>query len=154
MARKEPLRLAAHDREDLAVVSALLQDAVATLGDLAYLVPQRRFAAVFNRFRWEDKSKGAGHRIRTAVNFRSILAVQTSGLTLNAKEQVVELLAIHTQDNDSGGARITMIFAGGGSIRLEAECVDCEINDISYPWRASARPTHSPDAAGSTDAAE
>jgi hypothetical protein len=147
MAKKEPLRLAAHDREDLAVISALLQDSVARLGDLAYIVPQRRFAAVFNRFRWEDKSRGAGQRIRTEVNFRGILDARTMGLTLNAKEQLVELLAIHTQDSDSGTVHITMIFSGGGAIRLEAECVDCEINDISYPWRASARPSHSAESA-------
>ncbi len=147
MAKKEPLRLAAHDREDLAVISALLQDSVARLGDLAYIVPQRRFAAVFNRYRWEDKSRGAGQRIRTGVNFRGILDVRTIGLTLNAKEQLVELLAIHTQDSDSGSVHITLIFSGGGAIRLEAECVDCEINDISYPWRASARPSHSAESA-------
>lgn len=148
MAKKEPIRLAAHDREDLAVISALLQDAVARLGEFAYIVAQRRFAAVFNRYRWEDKSRGAGQRIRTEVNFRGVLDVQTIGLTLNAKEQLVELLAIHTQDSESGGVRITLIFAGGGAIRLQAECVDCEINDISYPWRASARPSHS---AGATE---
>ncbi len=147
MAKKEPIRLAAHDREDLAVISALLQDAVARLGEFAYIVAQRRFAAVFNRYRWEDKSRGAGQRIRTEVNFRGVLDVQTIGLTLNAKEQLVELLAIHTQDSESGGVRITLIFAGGGAIRLQAECVDCEINDISYPWRASARPSHSAGAA-------
>ncbi len=147
MAKKEPLRLAAHDREDLAVISALLQDSVARLGELAYIVPQKRFAAVFNRYRWEDKSRGAGQRIRTEVNFRGILDVRTMGLTLNAKEQLVELLAIHTQDSDSGTVHITLIFSGGGAIRLEAECVDCEINDISYPWRASARPSHSAESA-------
>ncbi len=147
MPKKEPLHLAARDREDLAVISALLQDAVARLGDLAYFVSQRRFAAVFNRYRWEDKSRGAGQRIRTGVNFRGVLGVQTVGLTLNAKDQLVELLAIHTQDADSGGVRITLIFAGGGAIRLEAECVDCELNDVSYPWRASARPSHTTDAA-------
>lgn len=149
MAKKEPIRLAAHDREDLAVISALLQDSVARLGDLTYIVPQRCFAGVFNRYRWEDKSRGAGQRIRTGVNFRGVLSVQTSGLTLNAKDQIVELLAIHTQESEieSGGVRITLIFGGGGAIRLEAECVDCEINDISYPWRATARPSHSTDAA-------
>ena len=45
------LKLIALDAEDLAVISAHLQDAVMKVGDLAFLPREKRFAAVANRLR-------------------------------------------------------------------------------------------------------
>jgi hypothetical protein len=47
------LRLLALDQEDLAIVSAHLQDAVVRVGDIAYLPKERRFALLARRFDWE-----------------------------------------------------------------------------------------------------
>ena len=47
------LKLVALDPEDLAIVSAHLQDAIVRVGDLAYLPKERRFALVARRFDWE-----------------------------------------------------------------------------------------------------
>ena len=53
------LKLLALDEEDLIVVSSHLQDAVMRVGDMAYLPSQQRFAAIVNRFDWEQANKGA-----------------------------------------------------------------------------------------------
>jgi hypothetical protein len=50
------LKLAAEDEDDLKAISALVQDAVMTVGDLAFLPKARRFALVLNRYRWEPAS--------------------------------------------------------------------------------------------------
>ncbi len=47
-------RLKAADAEDLEILSARLQDAAGRLKDFVWLPKQRRFAALVNRFRWED----------------------------------------------------------------------------------------------------
>ena len=54
---KPGLTIAAEDADDLEIISAQLQDAVARVKDLVYLPKSRRFAAVFNRFKWEDAEK-------------------------------------------------------------------------------------------------
>ena len=48
----ELLKLAALDAEDLAVISAHLQDAILKASDLAYLGAQHRFVLVARRFDW------------------------------------------------------------------------------------------------------
>ena len=56
-AAMKPLKLIALDEEDLAVVSSHLQDAVVRVGDMAYLPSKKRFAAVLNRFDWENRAR-------------------------------------------------------------------------------------------------
>ena len=58
------LKLLAEDNDDLQVISAALQDAVARIGDISYEQVPRRLTIAFNRFRWE-KGK-ARERVRTA----------------------------------------------------------------------------------------
>jgi hypothetical protein len=52
----KPLKLRAYDREDFAVVSAVLQDALVPVIDMAWLAEEQRFALVANRFRWERRA--------------------------------------------------------------------------------------------------
>ena len=60
-----PFRVRAEDGEDLTIAAAHLQDAVATVGDVAFLPDERRFAMVFSRFRWETGYHRPGaHRRR------------------------------------------------------------------------------------------
>lgn len=47
------LKLRAEDEEDLAVISACLQDALVPLTNIAWLKDEQRFVLVANRFRWE-----------------------------------------------------------------------------------------------------
>ena len=53
MAPIKPLRLLAQDVEDLAVISAALQDAVTRIGDIQWESAARCLTLSFNRFRWE-----------------------------------------------------------------------------------------------------
>ena len=61
------LKLIVLDADDLAVISAHLQDAVLKVGDLAYLPAERRFAALGNRFDWADALRDGDRRVRPAV---------------------------------------------------------------------------------------
>ena len=47
------LRLVALDPDDLAVISAHLQDALLRVGDIVYLPKERRFVVQTRRFDWE-----------------------------------------------------------------------------------------------------
>ena len=142
MARREPLKLAAQDAEDLAVISAALQDAVAQLGDFQYDRRRRRFTAVFNRFRWEDRGLSQAWRTRSALDFSDVLKVSSKNLKRDAPGAIVSLLAISFEPGEMPGGQILLAFSGGGELRLEAECIDALLADISEPWPAKARPSH------------
>ncbi|MBK1696114.1 hypothetical protein CKO21_02505 [Rhodovibrio salinarum] len=52
----KPLKLRAYDKEDFAVVSSVLQDALVPVIDMDWLSEDKRFALVANRFRWERRA--------------------------------------------------------------------------------------------------
>ena len=54
------LRLVAFDPEDLAVISAHLQDSLLRVGDIAYLPKERRFAIQVRRYDWEAGDASSG----------------------------------------------------------------------------------------------
>ncbi|HEX2594679.1 MAG TPA: DUF2948 family protein [Rhizomicrobium sp.] len=144
----KPLKLAAEDAEDLEVLSARLQDAVAQVQDLIYLPKKKRFAALFNRFKWEDSAKAksdAEHlRVRAGLHFDRVLGVKSHNIKLGAPDAVISLLAIRytAKDAEDPSGTIELVFAGGGAIRLEVECVDAELGDVSTEWAARGRPEH------------
>src|SRR5262245_62749767 len=47
------LKLSARDAEDLAVVSACVQDALVPIGEMTYLPAEHAFVLALNRFRWD-----------------------------------------------------------------------------------------------------
>jgi hypothetical protein len=142
---KQPeLTLAAEDGEDLDVISARLQDAVAPLRDLVWLPKSRRFAALFNRFKWEDKRAKADLRVRSLLHFDDVLSVQSKGLKRGAPDAVVSLLALRftPKGTEDPGGTVELVFAGGGTIRLDVECIDAGLSDVSGDWAARGRPDH------------
>jgi len=143
-----PLKLAAEDAEDLDVISARLQDAVAQVGDLVYLPKKKRFVAVFNRFKWEDTtrtSRGADNlRIRSGLHFDRVLSVKSHKIRQGAPDAVISLLAIRftPRGDDDPSGTVELTFAGGGAVRLDVECIVAELADLGADWAARGRPEH------------
>ncbi len=54
-----PLKLRAHDIEDLRALATCLQDALVPVADFAYLKAEKRFVMVANRFKWEGGGQTA-----------------------------------------------------------------------------------------------
>lgn len=141
----KPLRLMAGDAEDLDVLSACLQDAVAKLGDFAYLPEERRFAFVANRFVWEyaaDRKTGPFARVRAGAHFDDVKSAKFQHLKSNAKDAVVELLSIRFEPGEDGAGAVILDFAGGGAVLLEVESINAFMSDMSDPWRTRAKPKH------------
>ncbi len=139
------LRLMAGDAEDLGVMSACLQDAVAKLGDFVFLPEQRRFAFVANRFVWEcavDRRAGPFVRVRSGVHFDDVKSAKFLNLRTGAKDAVVELLAIRFETGADGAGALVLDFAGGGAVKLEVESVNAFLADMSEPWGTRAKPEH------------
>jgi hypothetical protein len=133
------LKLIAEDEEDLAVISAHVQDAVMRVADLAYLKKTRRFAAFLNRYCWEGcPDAGIGNRTRSGLHFDNVLSVKSINVSQDDPEALVELLALRYEPGT-----IDLMLAGGGLIRLEVEAIDATLKDVSEPWKARTRPAHS-----------
>ena len=136
------LRLEAMDTDDLAAMSACMQDCVAKLGDFAYLPERRRFAFVGNRFVWEVAGRlGPFWRVRSGLHFDDVLSVSRQNLRVDADDAIVELLAIRYEAQEDGGF-VFLDFAGGGGVRLQVEAVNAHLSDISAPWRTQSKPDH------------
>ena len=145
------LKLIAFDADDLAVISAHLQDAVLKVADIAYLPVEKRFAAVGNRFDWaqalgDGKARSKNYaRRRAALRFERVLGAKVQGLDLQSKDAVLSLLAIGFEPGEAPGGSIVLHFADGSAIRLDVECIEAELKDLGPAWRASSMPQHPDD---------
>lgn len=142
------LTLAAADAEDLEIISARLQDAVAQVKDLVWLPKSRRFAALFNRFKWETaeerRGRGDNLRVRAGLFFDAVLSVKSFRLKRGDPDAVLSLLAITftPKSADDPAGIVELVFAGGGAIKLDVECIDAGLSDVSGDWAARGRPMH------------
>jgi hypothetical protein len=139
-----PRTLIAEDAADLQVISARLQDAVAKVKDLVYLPKRRRFAALFNRFQWEAGARSGNLRLQSGLHFDGVMSVKSSNIKRGAPDAVVSLLAIKftAKGADDPEGTIELIFSGGGALKLEVECIDAGLSDVSGVWAARGRPAH------------
>jgi hypothetical protein len=166
----ERLKLSARDADDLAVIAACVQDALAPIGEIAFLPTERRFVLALNRFRWdrldaatlaardgdrplaarradatflETGDKGPAYeRVHSGLRFENVTAARTKGIDLRDRERILELLTIQAEP---GG--VSLVFAGGSVIRLEVTELRCYLEDFSDAWPTRWRPRH-PDDAG------
>jgi hypothetical protein len=143
MTEADPVRLVALDEEDLAVISAHVQDAVLKASDLLYLPKESRFVLAMNRFAWEAAA-GTGkdyERRRAALTFDRVLSVRTQKIDRDG-DAVLDLLAVEFAATDAPAGSLDLVFAGGATVRLEVECIEARLSDLGPAWAAGARPDH------------
>ncbi len=156
-----PLRLRALDADDLQTIAACLQDALVPLSEIAFLKAEHRFVMVANRFRWErppaaapaapapgtdagfaegdgdEGSEARFERVNCGVCFDRVRAVRFKGLDPRRKTQILNLLTVQSRPD-----AITLIFAGGATIRLEVAGIRCHLEDLGEPWPTRWQPAH------------
>ena len=144
---EERLRLKASDDEDLEVFSGLLQDAPMPLSEVTHLADDSCFAALFRRYLYEQvhdhSSADQLQEIDCALVFEGVRSAAAWDIGGLGGRGSVELMTI-VSEAIPGGVSITLVFHGGGHIRLEAEALSGRLVDIGEPTRASRRPRHSP----------
>jgi hypothetical protein len=139
------LKLRAEDGEDLAVISACLQDALVAVRDLAYAPEDQTFLLVANRFRWEGglgpaPGESGYQRTLCGVSFGEVSAVSYNGFRRSDGGRILCLLAIRPT-----GAAVLLEFSGGAAIRLEIARILCHATDIGEPWPTQWQPRHDVD---------
>ncbi len=138
------LKLRAADAEDLAVISAILQDALVAVGEMVYLPDEHQFVLVANRFRWEPQQRAIGknhERVLSGFCIDDVKSVKRRGFNPREEERILSLLAIRT-DSLENPTVLLLEFAGGSSILLEVGRVMCHLDDLGEPWPTRWRPKH------------
>jgi Protein of unknown function (DUF2948) len=140
----QPLKLIALDPDDIAVVSTHLQDEVVNVADVVWLPSEHRLVIGLNRFDWEacGCEDPCYKRRRTALRFDRVMAFRCRNVDCKAKDTVLNLLAVEYDATDAPSGTVTLIFSGGAALRLEVECLECELTDLGPTWDAKARPEH------------
>ena len=143
----EPVKFVALDPEDLEVVSTHLQDAQVKVADVMWRPKEKRLVVALNRFDWlaAECTRPELRRCRSALRFERVNSCKCRCVNPHGKEDVLNLLAVEFSETDSPAGVVTLIFSGGGALRLEVECLEAELADIGPSWPAAVRPTHADD---------
>ena len=137
------LKLNALTAEDLKVISAHLQDAITQPGNIVHLKKNRIFLIQFNRFMWEDVEKGVfrkNKRVQSILRFENILKVNSKNINQKNKDRFLDFLAIETSSLSDKSYEIKLNFAGNILIKLNAEVIECFLEDMGEPWETKNKP--------------
>jgi len=139
------LKLIALDEEDLKIVSAHVQDAVMKVGDLDFIAATKQFVVPMYRFAWEKEAserRPQPERRNSVLHFDRVLSAKLSSISRDKRDEVLSLLAVTYATTDAPAGTVDLVFAGGGAIRLEVECIEARLVDLGGAWEASSRPAH------------
>jgi len=139
------LKLVALDDEDLAIISAHMQDSVFKVGDIDWSPRDAQFALAVNRFVWEgaERKRRGFERRRTALVFKRVLAVRSLGIDRGKRDEVLSLLALRFEQKGEGPeGTIELSLSGTASLALDVECIEVQMADIGGAWEASSKPRH------------
>ncbi len=138
---EEPLRLKALDADDLAILSAAVQDSVFPIGEMRWQKPWRRFALLLNRFRWEDAdaAKSTGRpveRVQSVLAIEDVQNVVSQGIDRSDSDMVLSLLSVTFEPGEDGMGRVLLTLAGDGAIGVDVEALEVTLRDVTRPYRA------------------
>lgn len=135
--RETPLYLKARSREDLDVLSALVQDAVFPGNEMQWQRQERRFAILLNRFRWEDQARGrhGPERVQAILVIDEVQHVESQGVSRDA-ETVLSVLAMTFRAQADGAGRVEIMLAGDGALGFDVETLEVSLKDVTKPYTA------------------
>ena len=139
------LKLVAKTVEDLRVVSAHLQDAIANVSDIASLEKNKIFLMQLNRFMWEDVEKGVfrkNKRIRTILKFDNVIKVISKNINQSKRDKFLDFLTIETIKMPDNNYEMKIVFAGDSIIKIISEVIEVTLDDQGEAWDTKNMPKH------------
>ena len=126
------LKLIALDADDLAVISAHVQDARVHTSDIIWRQGEKRLVIGMNRLDWEQTLSGetTPRRLIAALRFDRVLSCKSRNIDLDAPETVLDLVGIEFYPGEDPGGSAMLLFAHDGALRLDVECLECELTDL------------------------
>ena len=126
------LKLIALDTDDLAVISAHVQDARVQTADIIWRQDEKRLVVGMSRLDWEQTLSGEAspRRLIAALRFDRVLSCKSRNIDLGASESALELLGIEFHPGDAPSGSAVLLFNHGGVLRLDVECLECQLTDL------------------------
>jgi hypothetical protein len=126
------LKLIALDADDLAVISAHVQDARVQPADIIWRQAEKRLVVGMSRLDWEQTLAGetAPRRLVAALRFDRVLSCKSRNIDLEAPDAAMELVGIEFHPGEAPGGSAVLLFSQGGAVRLDVECLECELTDL------------------------
>ena len=127
-----PLKLIALDADDLAVISAHVQDARIQAADIIWRQHEKRLVIGMNRLYWEQALAGevSPRRLVAALRFDRVLACKSRNIDLQAPGTALDLVGIEFHPGEPPGGCALLLFDRGAALRLDLECLECELTDL------------------------
>jgi hypothetical protein len=127
-----PLKLIALDADDLSVISAHVQDAHVQAADIIWRQDEKRLVIGMNRLDWEQALAGetSPRRLVAALRFDRVLACKSRNIDLQSPRTALDLVGIEFHPGDPPGGSALLLFDQGGALRLDLECLECELTDL------------------------
>jgi hypothetical protein len=126
------LKLIALDADDLAVISAHVQDARVQTSDIIWRQHEKRLVIGMNRLDWEQTLAGEAEprRLIAALRFDRVLACKSRNIDLESPDRALDLVGIEFHERERPGGSALLLFAEGAALRLDVECLECELTDL------------------------
>jgi Protein of unknown function (DUF2948) len=126
------LKLIALDADDLAVISAHVQDARVQTSDIIWRQGEKRLVVGMNRLDWEQTLAGetSPRRLIAALRFDRVLACKSRNIDMQAPETMLELVGIEFHPGDVPSGSAILMFSDGAVLRLDVECLECQLTDF------------------------
>ena len=127
------LKLIALDADDLAVISAHVQEARLQAADIIWRQGEKRLVVGMRRLDWEQTMAGEAtpRRLISALRFDRVLACKSRNIDLEPpQETALELVGIEFHPAEAPGGSVVLLFSSGGALRLDVECLECELADL------------------------
>jgi hypothetical protein len=126
------LKLIALDADDLAVISAHVQDARVQTSDIVWRQHEKRLVIGMNRLDWEQTLAGEAEprRLIAALRFDRVLACKSRNVDLESADKALDLVGIEFHEAEAPGGSALLLFAEGAALRLDVECLECELTDL------------------------
>jgi len=124
--------LIALDADDLAVISAHVQDARVQAADIIWRQHEKRLVIGMNRLDWEQALAGeiSPRRLVAALRFDRVLACKSRNIDLQAPATALDLVGIEFHPGEPPGGCALLLFDRGAALRLDLECLECELTDL------------------------
>ena len=125
-------RLIALDADDLAVISTHVQDAAVRVRDIIWQPAEKRLVVGMNRLDWDQTLAGevVPYLRVAALRFDRVLSCKSRNIDLDDPEAALELLGIEFHAGEAPGGSAVLMFSHGGALRLDVECLECELADL------------------------
>ena len=139
------LKLIARTEDDLRVVSAHLQDAIANVADIANLEKNKIFLMQLNRFMWEDVEKGVfrkNKRIRTMLKFDNVIKAVSKNINQSKKDKFLDFLTIESNKMPDNNYEMKIVFSSDLIIRVISEVIEVTLDDQGDAWNTKNMPKH------------